>query len=393
MDFGHKHTWNQLTHIYHTFTHDIKSFNTSLDAHPVPEDITFSDDNKHSVRQLIQTEDTRSESNVSKKTLNGNKAKTTTKRLSEWLNKKDESDDNSDHKWEQTLSNEEMDDKSVQKSGKSGENLKTTPLKRKYKDRSRDANGKPFRSKHFMCEYIGCEKTFGESETLLAHIRVKHTMERPFGCDVCHKTFPTEGYLRTHQKIHTEDSRQYRCSWVGCDSAFRTKQILVDHIKSHEQLREYGCDECDLRFNTKKDLHKHKLKHSDARPYVCDWPACGAAYKYLSLIMRHKETHLAVKQYVCDREGCGKGFITKHYLYQHKRQHSLPFVCSWPACDRRFGSNDKLVDHMNAHQGLRVVECPVEGCDKTFTSKPCARQHLRQVHKYKTTEGLIPIKK
>ncbi|CAG2118437.1 unnamed protein product, partial [Medioppia subpectinata] len=254
----------------------------------------------------------------------------------------------------------------------------TTPLKRKYKDRTRDAKGKPFRSKHFMCEYIGCEKTFGESEKLLAHIRVRHTMERPFGCDVCHKTFPTERCLREHKKIHTEDNRQFRCSWVGCDSAFRTKQILVDHIKSHEQLREYGCDECDLRFNNKKDLHKHKVRHSDARPYVCDWPACEAAYKDLSQIMRHKETHLAVKKYVCDREGCGKGFVTKKYLYQHKRQHTLPFVCSWPACDRRYGSKDKLTDHMNSHQGLRVVECPVEGCDKTFTSKPCARQHLRQ---------------
>ncbi|CAG2110912.1 unnamed protein product [Medioppia subpectinata] len=493
MDFGHKHTWNQLTHIYHTFTHDIKSFNTSLDAHPVPEDITSRDDNKHSVRQLIQTEETRSEP---KKALNGNKAKTTTKGRHKNLKKRksDESDDNSDHNWEQTLSDEEMDDKSVQKkrkyvkkSEKSGENVKTTPLKKKYKDmrilaangkrfrpksyiceyigcdkrftesdfllahirvkhtkerpfvcdvchktfpterclrahqkihnrqqtssdymktttttlrkkykekRILSANGKRFRPKPYICEYIGCDKRFTESEFLLAHIRVRHTMERPFGCDVCHKTFPTERRFRTHQKIHTEDKQRFRCSWMGCDSTFRTKSCLEVHMQSHEQLRQYGCDECDQRFNTKSNLQSHKkCRHSDARPYVCDWPACEATYKNSTLIQSHKETHLALKQYVCDREGCGKVFVTKKYLYQHKRQHSLPFVCSWPACDRRFPSNDRLQDHMNSHQGLRVVECPVEGCDKTFTSKPCARQHLRQVHKYKTTEGLIPIKK
>ncbi|CAG2110913.1 unnamed protein product [Medioppia subpectinata] len=452
MDFGHKHTWNQLTHIYHTFTHDIKSFNTSLDAHPVPEDITSSDDNKHSVRQLIQSLDTRSEQ---KKTLNGNKAKTTTKKR---YNKQkiisDESDDNSNHKWEQTLSDEEMDDKNVKKkrkyvkkSEKSGENSTTTPLKRKYKEKTiLFANGKCFRPKNFICDYIGCEKQFAENEKLLAHIRVRHTMERPFGCDVCHKTYPTERCLRahqkmhsegfkrfprtpkkkynyirekafvchysgcdkrfrereyllahirithtkerpfgcdvchktfptqsrlkTHQRLHTDTAKPFVCSWVGCDSAFRTNQQLSNHMQSHEQLRQYACDECDSRFNQKRSLQAHKnTVHSTARPYTCDWPACEATYKDLNMLKRHKETHLG----------------------QHKRQHTLPFVCSWPACDRRFPSNNRLQDHMNAHQGLRVVECPVEGCDKTFTSKPCARQHLRQVHKYKTTEGLIPI--
>ncbi|CAG2122740.1 unnamed protein product, partial [Medioppia subpectinata] len=192
------------------------------------------------------------------------------------------------------------------KSEKSGENSTTTPLKRIYKDRTHDTNGKPLRSKHFMCEYIGCEKTFGESETLLAHIRVRHTMERPFGCDVCHKRFPTERCLRVHKKIHTEDNRKYRCSWVGCDSTFRTKSCLQTHMQSHEQRRQYPCDECDQRFNRKGILYAHRLTHSGARPYTCDWPACEATYKDLNMLKRHKETHLGVKQYVCDREGCGK---------------------------------------------------------------------------------------
>ncbi|CAG2112165.1 unnamed protein product [Medioppia subpectinata] len=250
------------------------------------------------------------------------------------------------------------------------------------------------------CPVEGCDKTFTGKPSrfpipslLSSHIAAKHTKERAYKCEECGKRFTTAHYLRVHKKIHTEDSRKYRCSWVGCDSTFRTKQRLLVHMQSHEQLRQYPCDECDLRFNNRGSLYRHRQRHSGARPYVCDWPACGAAYKDLSMINRHKETHLAVKQYVCDIEGCGKGFVTKSYLYQHKNQHSLPFVCSWPACDRRYGAKDKLTDHMNSHQGLRVVECPVEGCDKTFTSKPCARQHLRQVHKYKTTEGLIPINK
>ncbi|CAG2112164.1 unnamed protein product [Medioppia subpectinata] len=487
---GHKHTWNQLTHIYHTFTHDIKSFNTSLDAHPVPEDITSRDDNKHSVRQLIQTEDTRSESIVLKKTLNGNKAKTTTKRKytkrdktsDNWPNgkrfrpkvfvceytgcerrfreseelvahirvrhtmerpfgcdvchktfpierylrihqkihaedsrqvrceregcdKSDESEDNSDHKWEQTLSDEEMDDKNEKKKRKyvkkiktqTSDNQKTTTTtpKRKYIKQNKtlnDTNGKRFRPKNIVCEYTGCERRFRENEDLVAHIRVRHTMERPFECDVCHKTFVVERYLRSHQKIHTEPNsgKKYGCSWPGCEYVFRTKQSLSNHMLCHQQLKQYACDECDQRFNLKASLQSHKKsRHSNARPYVCDWPACEATYKYWSTLHSHKQIHLGVKQFMCDIEGCGKGFVTKHYLYQHKRQHLKPFACSWPACDQRFGSNDKLVDHMNAHQGLRVVDCPVEGCNKTFTCKPSARHHLKQVHNYASTEGVF----
>ncbi|CAG2119287.1 unnamed protein product [Medioppia subpectinata] len=248
------------------------------------------------------------------------------------------------------------------------------------------------REKSLVCHYSGCERRFREREYLLAHIRVKHTKERPFGCDVCHKTFPTQRCLKKHQIIHTDTAKPFVCSWVGCDYAFRTNQSLSNHTQSHLQLRQYACDECDSRFNLKRGLEAHKnTVHSTARPYTCDWPACEATYKDLTMLKRHKQTHLGVKQYVCDIEGCGKGFVTHNHLKQHKRQHTLPFVCSWPACDRRFPSNNRLQDHMNSHQGLRVVDCPVEGCDKTFTSKPCARQHLRQVHKYKTTEGLIPI--
>ncbi|CAG2121898.1 unnamed protein product, partial [Medioppia subpectinata] len=301
----------EVTHIYHTFTHDIKSFDTSLDAHPVPEDITSSDNNKHSVRQLIQTEDTRIKSIVSKKTLNGNKAKTTTKRRhNKQKTISDESEDNCDHNWEQTSSDEEMDDKNekkkrkyVKKSEKSGENPSTTPLKRRYKEKTiLSANGKRFRPKNFICDYIGCDKQFDENENLLAHIRVRHTKERPFECDVCHKTFPTLRYLKSHQKLHTDTAKPFVCSWVGCDSAFRINQCLVDHMQTHQQLRQFACDECDQRFNLKRTLQVHKNRvHSTARPYTCDWPACEATYKDITMLKRHKETHLGVRQYVCDR--------------------------------------------------------------------------------------------
>jgi len=55
------------------------------------------------------------------------------------------------------------------------------------------AKGKRFRPKVFCCEYSGCGKGFREKGELVAHIRLKHTNERPFACDECTRRSPSSG--------------------------------------------------------------------------------------------------------------------------------------------------------------------------------------------------------
>ncbi|CAG2120416.1 unnamed protein product, partial [Medioppia subpectinata] len=245
----------------------------------------------------------------------------------------------------------------------------------------------------FRCEWTGCAKAFQTRGFLTAHVRQVHTDERPFECPQCGRRFSNNQYLQHHIKCHSSD-KPFKCQYPGCEYSTHQKASLDVHHERHDTTTAYKCPEegCNKSFAVKLALNVHiKGCHpAGGRPYVCDWPGCEASYKNMPMYKRHKNTHLGVKQFVCDIEGCGKG---------------------WPACEHRFGSNDKLVDHMNAHQGLRVVECPVEGCDKTFTGKPSGlrvvecpvegcdktftgkpsvRQHLKQVHKYKTTEGLMP---
>ncbi|CAG2115834.1 unnamed protein product [Medioppia subpectinata] len=496
--------WNQLTHIYHTFTHDIKSFNTSLEGQ-------LNSERNHLIQRLTQQSHPRSGSKKTRK-LKDNNPKTTTTTPKRRYNKQkktisEELDTNSDHNWDtisamkrevvdntdETMVNSKPEkcggsdgttryrchwegcDKSFTQKPNLVGHIRSTHTKErpfrceecgkrfttetilKLHDRTHqsvkrykcghngcafetntpntlkchrlrhstapapyrcqiDGCGREFFYRHVMvrhqrskahnpeaearalalkyaCEWPGCGKRVHSRDVLVAHVRLRHTNEKPFKCDECDKQFPTERYLAIHHKWHRIGKR-LRCSYKECPYETHRADRLAEHQTTHDGTRRVKCTQsgCDRMFVNLMAVKKHCRVFHVERQYACEWPGCEARFKSSETLKRHQSTHLGIKQFVCDIEGCGKGFVTKSYLYQHKNQHTLPYVCSWPACDRRYGAKDKLTDHMNSHQGLRVVDCPVEGCDKTFTCKPSARQHLRQFHKLKTTEGLLPKK-
>ena len=67
-----------------------------------------------------------------------------------------------------------------------------------------------------MCEYPGCDKTFGDSSSLARHRRT-HTGKRPYKCEdpVCDKTFTRRttltAHMRTHDPTWEPDPNVYVC--------------------------------------------------------------------------------------------------------------------------------------------------------------------------------------
>ncbi|XP_032687313.1 zinc finger protein 2-like [Odontomachus brunneus] len=112
--------------------------------------------------------------------------------------------------------------------------------------------------KPYACQY--CDQRFTIKPDLADHTRKKHTRERPFKCDVCHKAFLTGSVFYQHRLIHRGD-RRYKCHY--CEKAFTRTEALNNHIKIHTGEKPHACDVCGRCFRQKGDMRKHKrTQHS-----------------------------------------------------------------------------------------------------------------------------------
>ncbi|KAF7385310.1 hypothetical protein HZH68_013740 [Vespula germanica] len=251
----------------------------------------------------------------------------------------------------------------------------------------------------YLCEDCGAD--FKNPASLRHHRIRKH---QPVGnkreCPVCHKLVPFYS-LSKHMYTH----KAYTIQCPHCDKMFKNSSTLKQHVRIHEDQRQYRCDTCGVGFNRRDGLRLHMRVHekTDSRGLKeCSCQVCGEKFpNHSTLVIHRNRVHKDGRQYTCHI--CNRSMISTRSLewhMSHIHNESLPGIVKEEVdglpekrrvacyhCNKTFKTEMILRTHIkNTHMEKDPMKCL--DCDMTFTSEVRLRHHMMVTHN--RLEGTLP---
>lgn len=153
-----------------------------------------------------------------------------------------------------------------------------------------------------------CHRTYNKAHLLEAHIKT-HTVNAPYRCDHCGKSFRYLSSLKAHSFIHIGEekpsdditsssdlrrSARHTKVYIGDGEKRRVSNIFsilsdVFPLEKTEEDGDFACKTCDFKSKSPAELLSHLKCHSRVGPYTCT--TCSKSYRQESNLKIHEKIH------------------------------------------------------------------------------------------------------
>ncbi|KAH8306414.1 hypothetical protein KR018_010775 [Drosophila ironensis] len=228
-----------------------------------------------------------------------------------------------------------------------------------------------------------CKRDFRSRTQQYYHKTCGDEQSKKFVCQECGRRFATRSHLKYHLASH-DSSSAHTCN--VCGKKFQQLVVLQRHLRTHRQ-EQHACRHCQKVFRSEGSLKSHLALHSDdGLPYKCD--ECSKLFQTKANLKQHSRKHDQNSiRHKC--KVCQKSFLRQTTLRIHMKRHASRERQSCSLCGKSYNDADALARHVKQHSTNERYRCV--HCDITVRRKDNMRRHLRSMHPGDTFETCVEI--